>query len=140
MGIVLAIGSSVVWAGYWILNMRNKVHPIIQLWLSFGVGFVASVILFFSMGCPVNLSAKALFSSAYVGLFEMSIPFIMWQFALIRATNTAVVSKFVFLSPFLSLIIIALVLKETILISSYIGLFMIVGGIVMHTFFWKKEG
>lgn len=139
-GVILAVGSSSVWAGYWILNMKNKVDTVIQLWFSFGVGFIASVILFYVMDCPVNISPKALLSSGYVGLFEMSIPFIMWQFALLRASNTAVVSKFVFLSPFLSLMIIALILKETILISSYIGLFMIIGGIVVHTFFGKKQG
>jgi drug/metabolite transporter (DMT)-like permease len=139
-GTILAVASSAVWAGYWILNMKNKVDTIIQLWFSFGVGFIASLILFSVMGCPVNISTKALLASGYVGLFEMSIPFIMWQFALLKASNTAVVSKFVFLSPFLSLMIIALILKETILISSYIGLFMIIGGIVVHTFFGKKEG
>lgn len=138
-GTILAIGSSAVWAGYWILNLKNKVDTIIQLWFSFGVGFVASVILFLVLGYPFNISNKIALASIYVGLFEMSIPFIMWQFALLRASNTAVVSKFVFLSPFLSLMIIALILKETILISSYIGLFMIVGGIVVHTFFGKKE-
>lgn len=138
LGIVLALGSSVVWAGYWILNMRNKVHPIIQLWFSFGVGFVASVLLFLIMSCPVNFSSKALFASSYVGLFEMSIPFIMWQFALIRASNTAVVSKFVFLSPFLSLMIIALILKETILLSSIIGFLFIITGIILHTFLVEK--
>lgn len=138
-GIILALGSSAVWAGYWILNMKNKVDTIIQLWFSFGVGFVASAILFSTIGCQVNISPKALLASGYVGLFEMSIPFIMWQFALLRASNTAVVSKFVFLSPFLSLMIIALILKETIPISSYIGLFLIIGGIVVHTFFGKKE-
>jgi len=138
-GTFLALGSSTVWAIYWILNMKNKVDTIIQLWFSFGVGFIASVILFSVMGCPVNISPKVLLTSGYVGLFEMSIPFIMWQFALLRASNTAVVSKFVFLSPFLSLMIIAQILKETILISSYIGLFMIIGGILVHTYLCKKE-
>lgn len=138
-GVALAIGSSAVWAGYWILNMKNKVHPVVQLWLSFGVGFIASVILFLLTDCPANFSSKALLASGYVGLFEMSIPFIMWQFALIRASNTAVVSKFVFLSPFLSLMIIALILKETILVSSMIGFLFIVSGIILHTFLAKKQ-
>lgn len=137
-GVALAIGSSAVWAGYWILNMRNKVHPVVQLWLSFGVGFIASVILFVLLGCPLNLSTKALSASGYVGLFEMSIPFIMWQFALLKSSNTAVVSKFVFLSPFLSLMIIALILNETILPSSIIGFLFIVSGIILHTFLAEK--
>ncbi len=137
-GVALALGSSAVWASYWILNMKNKIDAIIQLWFSFGVGFAASIILFIAMGYHVGFSFKALLTSGYIGLFEMSIPFIMWQFALIRASNTAVVSKFVFLSPFFSLMIIALILKETILLSSIIGFFFIIIGIILHTFLVKK--
>lgn len=138
LGVILAIGSSVFWAGYWILNMKNKVDPIVQLWISFGVGFFASVILYFFMGYPLLFSYKAIFACSYVGLFEMSIPFIMWQFALIKSSNTAVVSKFVFLSPFLSLMLIALILKETILISSILGFLFIISGIILHAFFVEK--
>ncbi len=139
LGVALAVGSSAIWASYWILNMRNKVDTIVQLWISFGVGFIASVVLFIITGSTVTFSTNALLSSSYVGLFEMSIPFIMWQYALLKASNTAVVSKFVFLSPFLSLLIISLILKETILWSSFVGLFLIVSGIVIHTFFGKVK-
>lgn len=139
-GVLLALGSSIVWASYWILNMKSKTDILIQLWVSFGVGFVAALTLFFAQHQSIPVASKGLYASIYVGLFEMSIPFILWQLALNKAKKTVSVSQLIFLSPFLSLMIIAIILKETILISSLLGLMMILVGIVVHRIFGKEEG
>lgn len=134
-GTFLALISSVVWALYWILNMDKKEEARIQLFLGFFVGFVLSIstLLFFPENWQI-LTAQSLFAGIYVGLLEMSIPFLLWQMALTHARSTAAVSRFIFLSPFLSLLLISLILKETILISSFVGLLLIIGGIVVQGF------
>ena len=139
VGVGLALGSSIVWATYWILNMKNKTDVIIQLWISFGVGFIASLILFLSQKQSITITTNAMYASIYVGFFEMSIPFILWHLALNKASKTATVSQLIFLSPFLSLMIISVVLKESILISSIVGLLLIILGIIIQRLSLRSE-
>lgn len=132
-GTFLALISSVVWAFYWILNMKSTVNSSIQLFIGFSTGFLLTIITaFFYSAEFIVTSTEVIWAGVYVGLFEMSIPFLLWQLALTSAKSSASVSRFVFLSPFLSLILIALVLNEPINMSSIIGLILIIGGIFIQ--------
>ena len=64
----------------------------------------------------------------------MGITFVLWMRALSLSRTTAQVSNLVFLSPFVSLALIAVIVGETILLSSVIGLVFIIGGIVIRRF------
>ena len=60
----------------------------------------------------------------------MGIPFVLWLKALNYSRTTAGVSNLIYLSPFISLIIIHFIVGEVILLSTVAGLSFIVGGIV----------
>lgn len=139
LGTFLALISSLVWALYWILNMDKNEDARIQFFLGFFIGFVLSFVtlVFFPENWEIK-TTQSLIAAIYVGLFEMSIPFLLWQMALTKARSTAAVSRFIFLSPFLSLMLISLILKEEILLSSFIGLLLIIAGITIQGF-GKKE-
>jgi drug/metabolite transporter (DMT)-like permease len=77
-------------------------------------------------------SLKGFISASYVGLFEMGITFVFWLKALKYSDKTVKISNLVFLSPFLSLFFISLVLKEQILYSSFVGLLLIVSGVIVQ--------
>ena len=72
--------------------------------------------------------------SAYAGVFEMGVTFVLWMRALSLSRTTAQVSNLVYLSPFVSLVLISVIVGETILLSSVIGLMFIIGGIVIRRF------
>jgi drug/metabolite transporter (DMT)-like permease len=131
-GVALATGSSLIWASYWILNMRSTIDPALRLALNFLAGsvFIAAFILM--TGASVAISTEGLAGAVYIGLFEMGLTFILWMSALRHAENTARVSNLVFLSPFLSLLIIAGVLGESIYPSTILGLSLIIGGILLQ--------
>ncbi|MDD2413331.1 MAG: DMT family transporter [Bacteroidales bacterium] len=139
LGIFLALISSLIWALYWILNMDKKEEARVQFFLGFFIGFIFSfaTLLFFPENWEIK-TTQSLIAAIYVGLFEMSIPFLLWQLALTKARSTAAVSRFIFLSPFLSLMLISLILKEEILLSSFIGLLLIITGITIQGF-GKRE-
>ena len=82
---------------------------------------------------------KGILSVIYIGLFEMGITFIIWLKALSLSKTTAKVSNLIFLAPFLSLFIISKIVKERILLSSIIGLFFIISGIVIQNYKLKKK-
>ena len=70
----------------------------------------------------------------YVGLFEMGITFVLWLKALKLSKTTALIGNLVFLSPFISLIFIHFILHENILPSTFVGLVLIVIGIMLQRY------
>jgi len=75
---------------------------------------------------------KGLLGAVYIGLFEMGITFVAWSKALVLSKTTAKVSNFIYLVPFLSLIVIHFTVGEKILFSTIIGLVFIVAGIIIQ--------
>jgi drug/metabolite transporter (DMT)-like permease len=133
LGISLAIGSAGVWASYWILNILDKREPVLKLTSGFIFGTIFSfVYLAFTSGFRI-LNIEMLAGTAYIGTFEMGLTFIFWLTALSQTKRTEKINQLVYISPFLSLIFISLILKEQIQIYSGIGLIFIIGGILLQT-------
>ena len=68
----------------------------------------------------------------YIGIFEMSLTFVIWLKALNYSKDTAKVSNLVYLSPFLGLFWINQTVGETIHWYVIAGLVFIVGGILIQ--------
>ncbi len=138
-GVGLALLSTVIWAGFWILNIKDKHDELVKLFYSFSFGFVYTAItLPFFSGYTIP-PWKGILSLVYVGTFEMGLTYVIWLKALNLSRTTAQVSNLIFLIPFLSLVIIRIVLKEEIFISSLFGLIFIVTGIVLQQRFSGSE-
>ena len=138
-GVLLAAISAFFWAGYWMVNNKNKgkTDAIVSLFGSFLCGslYLTASIPLFGFSLP-NLNG--LLAGMYVGGFEMAIPFICFGIAMRITSNPALINQLCYLSPFLSLFFIAMVLHEPIVITTYIGLVLIVAGIVFNEYFVKK--
>lgn len=133
-GVLLALGSAVIWALFWIYNKRDKRGDIAKLLLNFIFGFVylLVVLLFFSKITLPDI--KGLLGATYVGLFEMGITFVLWSKALKLSKTTTKISNFIYLVPFLSLMWVHFFVGETILPATVIGLIFIVAGIVLQQY------
>ncbi len=129
-GVILALSSAVVWALFFIFNIRDKRDEIAKLFLSFSFGFFFTFLLF--MKAPLLPNWKGLAGAVYIGLFEMGITFIFWLKALKLSRTTVQVNNLIYLTPFLSLIFINFVIRERIVFSTIIGLVLIVTGIVFQ--------
>ncbi|MFW5701528.1 MAG: DMT family transporter, partial [Bacteroidota bacterium] len=105
-GVTLAVGSSIIWAVFWLLNVRDKRSEIVKLFLNFVFGFAYSLIFYIITEGFELPGATGLAGAAYVGLFEMGITFVLWLRALNLSRTTAQVSNLIYISPFLSLAII----------------------------------
>ena len=131
-GVLLATGSSVIWAIFWIYNIRDKRDEAVRLFLNFAFGSVfifLSMLLFAGVRIP-NLNG--ILGAAYVGLFEMGITFLLWLKALKLSKTTAHVTNLIYLVPFLSLVLISFAVGEKILFPTIIGVIFIVGGIILQ--------
>ncbi len=132
LGVLLAVSSSVVWALFWIFNVRDGRDPVVKLLMNFAFGTVYVSLLLGALSGLYVPTWGQLARAGYVGLFEMGLTFVLWLKALSLSGTTARVSNLVFLSPFLSLVFIRLVLGERLLPSSVLGLVLIVAGIVLQ--------
>ncbi|MCK4395867.1 DMT family transporter [candidate division WOR-3 bacterium] len=134
LGVLLALGSTVIWSLFWIYNIKDKRDYVAKLFLNFVFGFIFILIaapLFSKISIP---DMRGLFGAGYVGLFEMGITFIFWLKALQLSRTTAKVANLIYLSPFISLIIINRIVGENILVSTVIGLILIVTGIIVQQY------
>ena len=80
----------------------------------------------------VAVDAAGMAGAIYVGLFEMAVPFVLWLTALRLTESAARISHLIYLSPILSLVFISVFVGEKILISTLIGLGLILMGTVIQ--------
>ena len=130
LGVVLAVGTSVIWAGFWILNLLDKREPLIKLSRCFLFGSIYSFIIMTVSSDRPFPELWPLLGAFYVGLFEMGITFLIWLKALSYARSSASIAIYGNLTPFISLVFIHFLAGEEILISSIAGLTLIIGGIL----------
>lgn len=138
-GLLLAFLSSLLWAVYWMINnkFKDKTDGSVALFMSFLFGSV--YLLLGAAVVGVNLhTLPGILSGMYVGGFEMGIPFIFFGLAMRTTTNPALINQLCYLSPFMSLFFIALILGEQIVFTTYVGLALIVAGIMFNEYLVKK--
>ena len=136
-GLLLAFLSAFLWGGYWMLNNRNReIDSSITLFTSFLFGSIYLAIAAPWMYADL-VSLPGVLSAAYVGVFEMGIPFICFGLAIRKTNNPALVNQLCYLSPFLSLFLISTILGEKIFFTTYCGLILIVFGIAFNEYLAK---
>ena len=137
-GVLLAAISAFFWAGYWMVNNKHKdsIDAIVTLFGSFLCGSLYLIICIPVFGFSIP-NLNGLLAGIYVGGFEMAIPFICFGIAIRITSNPALINQLCYLSPFLSLFFIAMVLHEPIVVTTYIGLVLIVAGIVFNEYLVK---
>ncbi|MFT6985503.1 MAG: drug/metabolite transporter (DMT)-like permease [Psychromonas sp.] len=132
LGVILALLSTLLWAGYWILNTKNRADPAVGVLLGFLIALPFAVALSIYEGAVWEQSLQGWLAVSYVGLFEMGITFILWLSALKATDHTARISNLIFISPFISLLLLAYIIGEIIPPSTLIGLAMIVSGLIFQ--------
>lgn len=128
-GAALAVGSSVIWALFWVLSVIDKREEIFKLFwnFAFGVIYLLLVALVFTdFRLP---DVKGLPAAIYIGFFELGFTYILWMKAMQLSENNAKTGNLIFLSPFLSLVFIHFILGEIIYYTTFIGLAFIISGI-----------
>jgi len=139
LGVFLALLSTLLWAMYWILNAKNSGDAIVSLLLGFLLGLpfiiVATPIL-----SDFNMPDwQGWLGAIYIGLFEMGFAFVAWLTALRYAENTAKISNLIFISPFVSLLLLNFIIDEPIFPATIIGLVFIISGLIIQQIKKRKS-
>lgn len=130
-GVFLALFCALIWASYWLLNVKDKREEVVKNFLNFlFIGLTLTIFHLFSSE-DLGLTSTGIGAAVYIGFAEMGVAFLAWGKAMSLSKSKASLAKVTYLIPFLSLIVMSLVLGEAILISTVIGLGFIILGIFM---------
>jgi len=131
-GVFFALFSSVIWSLFWLFNVRDRRDESVKLFLNFFFSLIFVCLLVWyrndwPQGWSVDVGA-----AAYVGIFEMGITFVLWLMALKLAPSAAKLGNVVYLTPFVALFFVSVILHEKIFYTTFIGLLLIIVGIVIQ--------
>ncbi len=131
-GVLLALVSSIMWALYWILNVKDKRDEILKLFQNFVVGFILLLIATAIFSDFHFQWGTGLWAAVYIGFFEVGVTYILWMNAMKFSQNNAIIGNLVFFAPFISLLFVSLILKEEIYFTTFIGIIFILGGVLFQ--------
>lgn len=137
-GVFYMLFSTVIWSLFWLFNTKNKNDPLTSLFLIFLFSSPIIFLIMYFTDSFVVPSIEGLMGSIYIGFFEMGISIILWQSALKISTTVSRVASLVFITPFMSLVVLYLVLGEKILASTFFGLILICAGLILQKYFTNK--
>lgn len=131
-GVLLALFTALLWAFYWIFNMKSGIDEVVGLFMIFLFATFYLLVGGFFRDPFLPEGIKAWTASAYIGVFEMGMAFVLWLKALQLSTTTARISNLIFIAPFLNLLFVSLILGERIYISTIFGIILVVAGIFIQ--------
>ena len=137
-GIFFMLLSTVIWSVFWLFNTKNKNDSLVSIFLIFLFSSPFILLAMYLTNSFVAPSIEGLMGSMYIGFFEMGISVVLWQSALKISTTVSRVASLVFITPFLSLVVLSIVLGEKILVSTFFGLILICTGLILQKYFSNK--
>lgn len=75
----------------------------------------------------------------WLGVVIDAVAYLLWALALNEAKNTATIANLAYMTPFLSLIVSAVVVKEKVDVTAVVALVFIIGGILMQSIYAAKK-
>jgi drug/metabolite transporter (DMT)-like permease len=133
LGVSLALASGVLWALYFVLNVRDGRDEAVKLFANFAFGSAYMIIAMALNGSfheEISFSGAA--ASVYIGIFEMGITFWLWLRALQLASTSDKISNLIFFAPFISLILLHFIIGEPVYYTTPIGLLIIISSVLFQ--------
>lgn len=133
-GIISCIIAAICYGLFSVLNKKadyNQNISMMVIWLAVAV-YSAPLGLMTEQWKPIE--GVQWLGMIWLGVVINAVAYLLWALALKGAENTAKIANLAYLTPFLSLIVSAVVLKEQITLRAVIALLFIVGGILLQSF------
>jgi drug/metabolite transporter (DMT)-like permease len=131
-GDILALGGAGVFALFSVLGKKYRYDQVVSVFIYFVTALVFIIPTLFIFSWLKMPSFHVWLWLILNGFLVNGISYIFW-FKALEYGDTSVVSNALYLTPFLSLVYIRLFLGEQILISSIVGLVIIVSGIILQS-------
>lgn len=131
IGAIYCILAAVSYGLFSVLNKQKGYDKFVSMMLFYLVSFIISLIYIIISKDMIVIQVNQLIGLIWIGIFTSAIAFTSWALALEKG-DTVKISNLAYMTPFLSLIWTALILKEEINIYSILGLIVIILGIFIQ--------
>lgn len=131
IGSALCFLGAVSYGIFTALNQKVNYNKSVSMMIGYASSFLITTVINAVNGELFILTISQLPGIIWNAVFTMAIANTIWVIALEKG-DTAKVSNLAYITPFLSLVWTAVVLKETIKVNAVVGLVIIVGGILIQ--------
>jgi len=140
---VLGAGACIVAAACYglfsVLNKKADYDQNIAMMIMWLVTAVCSLVLGLLTETWVPIHGVQWLGILWLGIMADAVAYLLWALALNGSANTAVIANLAYLTPFLSLVVSAVALKEGLPLRAVIALIFIVGGIFLQQLYERKK-
>lgn len=141
LGIISCIIAAACYGLFSVLNKKYDYDQNISMMIMWLVVAVCSTVLGLITESWVPIKGVQWIGILWLGIVVDAIAYLLWALALNGASNTAKIANLAFLTPFLSLVVSAVLLKEEITLRTVVALVFIIGGILLQSLYeQKREG
>ena len=131
--VFMALASGVLWALYFVLNVRDRRDEAVKLFTNFAFGALYLIIAMLINGSfSEKPASRGFIAAVYVGIFEMGVTFWLWLKALQLAPTTDKVSNLIFFAPFISIVLLHFIIGEPVYYTTLLGLLLIIGSVMFQ--------
>ncbi len=123
--------SPILYALYWIFSTKDTLPAITKLFFCFFLCSICGFLNAYILNQDIIIHEKSIYPIIYIGFFELSIPFILWYYAMQYTDSITKIATIPLCSPFLSLFWAYLILGEKIQFINIISLLIIIIGTLM---------
>jgi drug/metabolite transporter (DMT)-like permease len=135
LGIAGCIVAAACYGLFSVLNKKTDYNPNISMMIMWLTVSLCSIGLGLFTEEWVMIKGSQWLGLIWLGVVVDAVAYLLWAKALKGADDSSKIANLAYLTPFLSIIVSAIVLKEEITLRALIALLFIVGGILFPTFF-----
>ena len=139
LGIISCIVAAAFYGLFSVLNKKVDLNQNITMMIIWLTVTVCSMVLGILTENWVPIKGVQWLGILWLGVVIDAIAYLLWALALKDSDNTAKIANLAYLTPFLSLVVSAIFLKEKIRLQAITALVFIIGGILMQNFFERKK-
>lgn len=139
LGILACIVAAACYGLFSVLNKKADLDQNVTMMVIWLTVAVCSLVLGLLTEEWVPIRGNQWLGLLWLGVGTDAVAYLLWALALKGAGNTAAIANLAYLTPFLSLIVSAVFLKEAIQARAVIALVFIIGGILLQYFYDRRH-
>jgi drug/metabolite transporter (DMT)-like permease len=136
----LALAASIAWGLFSVLGKRNTLDISLSNFIYIGIGFVFSTVALLSKSSFTTVSLRDFALLAWLSAANFSLSYDLW-FRALRTASASLAANMSFLTPFVTVFFIALILRDTRIEAHHIiGLLLTVFGMGIPNWVHRQKG
>lgn len=138
-GMLGCIVAAVCYGLFSVLNKKADYDQTVAMAVFWLVTAVCATVLGLCTEKWVPIRGVQWIGILWLGVIVDGLAYLLWALALNGTRNTAVIANLAYLTPFLSLLVSAVFLRETLQPRAFAALVLIVGGILLQNLFPRRD-